>query len=448
MRRPLLERIKAMVASRTGVLALTTGGSLVVRTASSMILTRLLSPAAFGTVGVVNSIFFAITMITDLGFQSYVVRHERGDERHFQSVIWTIHALRGLALCAFAVAASPLIARLLGKPELALPLAVASGIFVFGGVGSLSLIVAIRNDGARKLSLFEFGLQIAQSVICVLLALWLRNSWALIGALLAQAFLRATLGFILFPGVPPRFARDREIQRDFFIFSRLVLASSSVALLLAQTDKLVLARLLTLSQFGLYAIALNLASAPASFADSYVNRVTFPIYARTFRDDPAHLPYVYYAARRAPALLYALACGGVIGSARLMIAILYDPRYLPAATFLSLLVISSALRFPNLAAAELMTAIGKLKGTLHGNLVRLGWLVVAIPLGYLFLGPVGIIAAVGLIEVPALGYNWVLLRRERILDVAQEAQFLVLMAGGSLLGWGVSSAVLAWQPNL
>src|SRR5690242_18986437 len=53
-----------LARTRTGVLALTTGGNIVVRTASSVVLTRLLTPSDFGMVGIISSIFVAVNMIT------------------------------------------------------------------------------------------------------------------------------------------------------------------------------------------------------------------------------------------------------------------------------------------------------------------------------------------------------------------------------------------------
>src|ERR1051326_2930042 len=93
-----LAGLLALSRTRTGVLGLTTVGGVIVRTISSMTLTRLLRPEDFGIVGIIGSIFYTAEMFTDLGFQAFLVRHERTDDRHFRDVIWTIHAKRGAAL--------------------------------------------------------------------------------------------------------------------------------------------------------------------------------------------------------------------------------------------------------------------------------------------------------------------------------------------------------------
>lgn len=438
----------SLAKTRTGVLGLTTVGNLIVRTGSSMVLTRLLSPLEFGIVGIITSVFFAVALITDLGFQDFLIRHERTEDAHFRDVIWTIHAKRGLAVFVAVAIASPLIAWAFDKPVVALPLAVASLIFVFNGAASLSLMTALRHDKAREISLLEFFLQLFQTAACVLLALWWHNAWSIIAAMLLQSGLRAVLSYRLFPHSSQHLARDRVISREFLRFSRFVMASSALALVIGQSDKVVLGRIFTLREFGLYAIALTIASAPTTFAESYINRIVFPVCAQTWREARSEIASVYYGVRRLPAGLYGFACGGLIGSASFLVALLYDPRYAAASTFVSLLMVGTALRLPNSAAAQLMVAAGQVQKTMHMTIVRLVWVLLAIPVGLALFGPIGVVAAMGLMEFPAMLYCWVLLRRLGVLHLRAELSYLSLVAGGAAIGWVGGSEILRLFPHL
>lgn len=441
-------RLTRLATTRTGVVVLTTAATMMIRTVSSVLLTRLLAPKDFGIVGIISTFLYALTMVTDLGFQSFIVRHERAEDRHFLNAIWTIHASRGVGLTLIAAAASPVVAWLLGKPQMILPLAVSSAFFLLNGLASLSLMTALRHDGARKLSLMDLGLQVFQTCSCLLLAFWWRSAWAMIATMLLQCAVRSFISYTMFPGAQQRPVRDAEISREFLAFSKVIVVTSALTFVLLQTDKLVLARLFTLSQFGLYSIALSLASAPGAFADAYTTRVVYPVYAQAWRTTPEALASVYYAVRRWASLLYACGCGAVIGGAHLLIAILYDPRYAGAATWLSLLAISFALRLPNFAAVQLMLAIGQIKQTLRANLVRLAWLVVTMPLGYWQFGALGIVASVGLIEAPAMLYCSVVLRRAGVLDIREETLFLTVLALTAAVTYFIAAAILAWFPHI
>lgn len=439
-------RARRLATAPSAVLAATSLATVAVRMISTIALTRLLTPQDFGLVGIINSLFFTIVLLTDLGFQSYLVRHERTDERHFRDVIWTIHASRGIALMAASVLGAPVVALLLQKPDLAAPLAVAAITFGFNGLASLALMTSLRSNGANRLSLLDLGLIVFQTVVAIVLAVVFRNVWALIAAMVAQSVLRAVLSYTLFADSRHGLARDRAISRDFMAFSRVVLVSGFLTLLVGQADKLFLARVMTLQEFGTYSIALNLLSAPLSFISTYVSRVVYPVYALTFSRTPEQLPRLYYAARQRVSLLFAFGIGGAGGAAALIVRILYDPRYADASIYLALLALGVALRLPTLTAAEVMTAIGQIKVTVRLNVVRVVWLALAGPAAYFIGGPIAVVAAVGLVELPTLLVAWRILYRAGIFNAAREAAYLAAVAAGAAVGLGLATVALPWLP--
>src|SRR4051794_29183214 len=113
----------------SSALALSTVITNLVRIVSTVCLTRLLSPDVYGITGTIMSIFYMINMVTDIGLQAYVVRHQRSDEPDFLSSVFTIHAIRGVGLAAIGALLAWPISILIGKPQVAFPLAAASLVF-------------------------------------------------------------------------------------------------------------------------------------------------------------------------------------------------------------------------------------------------------------------------------------------------------------------------------
>jgi len=72
----------------------------------------------------------------------------------------------------------------------------------------------------------------------------------------------------------------------------------------------------------------------------------------------------------------------------------------------------------------------------------------AIPIGFILFGALGVIAAVGLIELPAMLYSWLLLRRVDVLDLREELSFLALIAAGAAIGFFGGTEVLRLFPRL
>lgn len=418
----------------TATLVASTAAINVLRIGNTMLLTRLLAPSDFGLVGIIMSIFFAIGMITDAGFQSYIVRHDRGDEPVFLDAIWTVHMLRGVANCAITAAMAWPLAMILQKPDLAPLMAVVSLTFVIDGFASLTLLTSIRRNLVRRLSIVDLIAFLGQLFIGVIAALILRNAWALIVSMLAYSAIRTGASYIAFPEPGRRFRIDRPLSAELWRFSRIIAASSMLTLLISQVDKLVLARLFTLGEFGVYAIASNLAAAPTAIVGLYAGRIIYPAMAEAGRSDRENLRRRYYELRGPMFYAYLFAAGGLIGAASLLVRVLYDPRYAGAGHFLQLLAVTTALSMITRSANETLVAIGHTRTTLVANISRVVWLIVAGVLGFLMLGPIGLVGALALIELPPLVYYSVAMRRLDLLDATREMLAFVVVLVGVAVG--------------
>jgi lipopolysaccharide exporter len=91
--------------------------------------------------------------------------------------------------------------------------------------------------------------------------------------------------------------------------------------------------------------------------------------------------------------LFMFVCGGAITAAPLLIALLYDDRYLDAAKFFSVLIITNLLSFVISTENELFVAVGKVKVPLYLNILRIAAIIVFAPIFYTMWGAVGLVWA-------------------------------------------------------
>lgn len=404
------------------------------RALSSVILTRLLVPEVFGIAGIIASVSFTMALMSDLGFQAFVVRHRDGDSRRFLDTIWTIALARSLLLTSLLAGLSLPIASLIGKPELAPLIAMSSLTFLLEGLASLTLFTALRHQMILRLSLLEIAVMLTQITVAAVLAYFWRSYWAILAALLVSTGFRSLLSYLVFPDSFRRIAWDRGYARELWEFARFVTGSSVITMILMQCDKLILGGIMPLEQFGLYVLAGNLATAPLAFTSAYSSRVLYPRYAQLWREGNGDLRRRFYAMRRLPSLFYTFAAGGLIGSAPLVIAALYDHRYSGAAIYLQLLAISALFSLASNAANEALTATGHIQATFQASVVKLIWLAVGIPAGWHFLGPLGVVGAVGLMELAAVLFKWLQMHRAALLDLRQECVFLAAGGAGAMVG--------------
>lgn len=441
--RATIGRLREIALRDTNIVVASVVLTNLLRAISSMILTRLLVPEVFGIAGLIASVQFTVALASDLGFQAFVVRHENGDKPRFLDTVWTVSLIRSALLSAVLLVFAVPLANLFGKPDVAPLIAVSGLTFVIEGLASLSLLTALRQRLILRLSVLELIVLVVQIAMTAVLAYLWGNYWAILAGLLGSAALKSVLSYVMFDGSLRRPALDRSTMRDLWSFARYVTGSSIIFLLLAQCDKLVLARLMPLDQFGFYVLAGNLASAPLAFAGAYASRVLYPSYSGLWREGASDLRARFYEKRALPSMLYALAAGGIIGAAPAIIAILYDDRYATAATYLQILGITPLFALASNAANEVLTATGRVRATFEASLVKLAWLAMAGPAGYFFGGAFGLVIAVGLMEIPALLLKWVQMHRAGLLDLSKEIQFVGAGGAGVLGGIGCDVLIRA-----
>ena len=77
--------------------------SYAIRLLSTLLLTRLLEPEAFGLMTLAWVFLTALGMLSDIGTGPSVVRSPRGDQPEFLDTAWSIHAVRGLWIGAITL---------------------------------------------------------------------------------------------------------------------------------------------------------------------------------------------------------------------------------------------------------------------------------------------------------------------------------------------------------
>ena len=90
----------------------------VIKLGSSLILTRILRPEAYGIVTILLSIVFVVEMLSDIAVTVPIVRHDEGENPAYLNTAWTLRLCRSVLNTLLVFAAAPLIARVYAVPDL------------------------------------------------------------------------------------------------------------------------------------------------------------------------------------------------------------------------------------------------------------------------------------------------------------------------------------------
>src|SRR5262249_28725641 len=151
--------------------------------------------------------------------------------------------------------------------------------------------------------------------------------------------------------------------------------SSILTLVLSQFDRAAFLRLFDLQLLGLYGLAGNIASPIEGLISKVSQMVLYPRCAHNFRADPHSFARKYYQENVKLFISILAAPAAVGGAARLIVAVLFDPRYAGAAAVLQAFMVRATLLSFASPAEDMLIATGESRIILIGNIFRALWIV-------------------------------------------------------------------------
>lgn len=401
-RQRLSERLQSAVTR--GVIW-TTGGYGVdqaLRLAANLIVTRLLTPEAFGLMAIVSTLLIGAQMISDTGIVQTLVQRRDPPDRDLLNTAWAIHALRGLVLfVVLALLARP-IASWYGEPALVGLLTFCATAVLLEGLWSTGKFVATREMALRRLVVFDLVVQLSGLAIMIACAWIYRSVWALAAGLVTSSALGLVLSHWMFPRRGARLAWTRGYTQELVRFGRWLLPSTVLLFVILRSDRLLIGKGMSVGELGAYNIACFVPLMVVAIVGQVSHNVLFPVFSRLGEGGRSQLR-VEIEKKRATFLLLAvplLSLVAVYGD--WLVAALYDERYHEAGWMLRVLACGAVFASANENALPVLLALGD---PYRRFLVLVGsgiLFVAAILLGGALFGGPGFV--VGVAVAPALAY--------------------------------------------
>ncbi len=322
------------------------GGTQMMRLASNLILTRLLSPEDFGLMTLVTSFLIGLMMFSDVGLGPSIQQSQRGDDPAFLDTAWTIKVIRGAGLLLAAVVIAVPLSHVYSSPEFAHIFPVAAISLLIAGFNPTRIDTAARHLFLGRLTVIELAAQAINIIITIVFALWLQSVWALAIGNVTAAIVLLVLSHLYLPGHVNRFRMEPAARSELVHFGKWIFLSTIFGFLQFQGDRVILGRVLTLDQLGIYNIGLFLGTVPITVGAAIGNRLFIPMY----RQHPpsrsaADFRMLSKTKGGVSAFLIVLVVILALGGPWIVEA-LYDHRYIAAGW---LLVLMALLQLPQIA---------------------------------------------------------------------------------------------------
>jgi lipopolysaccharide exporter len=219
-----------------------------------------------------------------------------------------------------------------------------------------------------------------------------------------------------------------------------------LTIVMTQFDKVVFLRLFDLRLLGVYGLAGNIAAPIESLILKISNQVLYPRCAHNFRTDRETFPLKYYTENVRLFISILIVPAAICGGARLLIAVLYDPRYAQAADVLQAFMLRAMLLSLATPAEDLLIASGASHVMLVGNLFRALWMFVMSLAGYYFFGFMGFTYGAALSALPPLMYYWWLQRTSGMMIAKYELSKVIFASCVAVGAYAISAVILAFFP--
>ena len=429
-----LGKLQSAALRATAWTVVSYGATQALRVVNSLILTRILLPAAFGQITLVTTLMVGIALLSDIGLGPSVIQSARGDEPAFLNAAWTLQAVRGVGLWVMALLLTWPAAAVYRDASMRRVLPVLALTLLISGFNSTNLLSLSRHMGVRRLFLLDFSSQLVSLAVTVTWAWFSPTVWALVGGNLVSTIYRLGLSHhpAVAPGMRNRFAWDKDSVREILHFGRWIFLGTAFYFFASQADKLILGKYVSLAMLGVYGIAFQISDVPRAIINSFANKVGYPFVSRII-----YLPMAEFRSQFLRYRGYALAAGALLLSAMvtwgdLLILKLYKPSYAAAAWMVPILAIGLWHTLLYQTSSPVLFSLGKSKYNAVGNGIYCVTMLTAIPLALHFWGLRGAVWAVAGGDLPLYLVFQFGATREGIRPLRQDFALTLVFAG--LLG--------------
>lgn len=290
-----------------------------------VLLARLLSPTAFGVLGLA---LLAVTLskrLTRPGLSEAFVQRDPTDAAAYLNTAWVVAIGRGLVVAIVGFAVAPVASDLLSTPALSPVLRVLVLTVLVRGFRNPGVIVLQKDLDFHYEALYQASGTVTRVVVSLAVALVWPTVWALVFGHLAAA-VAETLASYRVHDFRPRPMIDMDAARDMFAFGKWIFGSGLLLFGLNRGDDAAVGWLLGPAALGLYQFAFRLSNAPATEITHVISRVAFPAFAAT-EDDSDCLREGYVRTFRFVVLLALPMATGIILIAPTFVAGVLGPGW-------------------------------------------------------------------------------------------------------------------------
>lgn len=342
--------------------AMTVGAGTVLERGSrlirNMILARLLAPKEFGLMAIMVALSTIVDSFTDIGVKQSVIQNKKGADAEYLNASWWVQILRGLVMYVIVYCMSPLVGKFYGNNDFSLLLRIAFISVPLRSMISPGTYVLEKEIRFGRIILLGTGSGLLGTISTLLLAIFVvRGVWALVLGFVFEAFFMCFLSFCVCPFFP-KLSLDKNSLNSILSYAKGMVGLPLLTLLANQTDVILLGKIVTTSQLGMYSMALSLSQQPTSLIFGIIGPILLPAFSKK-QDEKGVLGQALLKVIKISIFLCLPVTIVLIVFARSILAVAYGASYTAVTTPFIVLCIVMLIRMEGGILSCIYFAVGK-----------------------------------------------------------------------------------------
>ncbi len=305
---------------------------------TNLILARILAPEAFGVIATVTMVTSFADMLTDAGFQKYIIQHEFKDDKNLYENA-NVAFLTNFSISMFSWIIIAIfrnnIASILGNDGLGFAIVVASLQLPITALSSIQMAIYKRKLDFKTLFYRRIISVLLPFFVTIPLALLGMDYWSLIIGTLAGQILNAIILTIKSEWKPKIYFKF-DVLKDMFSFSMWTLIDSIVVWLCSYVDVFILGNIFNSYYLGLYNNSINIVNAIMNIITTSITPVLLSGLSKYQSDESKYKELLFKFQRIMACLLIPMGVGISIYR-ELVTNILLGPEWKEAANIIGVM---------------------------------------------------------------------------------------------------------------
>ncbi len=284
-----IDDLRSKASSATRWSLITEGIVKLISPLIQIVLAHVLAPEAFGVVATVTMVTSFADMLSDAGFQKYLVQHDFSSKKELEDrasvAFWTNLAISLLLWGVITLFCDPL-ATLVGSPGLGVVLVVACASLPLTALSSIQLAIFHRSFSFKELFPVRVSVAAVPLIVTVPLALLGFGFWSLVIGTLAGSAVNAAV-LTLSSSWRPSLHYSFQELREMLSFSIWTLLEQLSVWLISWAGTFIVGSLLSEYYLGLYKTSISMVNSAMGIVTSATTPILFAELSRLQNDERA-----------------------------------------------------------------------------------------------------------------------------------------------------------------